>query len=206
MKKVVVCLLVTLLLFSSFSFATSAAEYTHSFKRGTYTFSTYFSYDWPKVYQSWDFPDGSAAIVVDGVTYQLDQVQISWIDGNTFIYYDDYLGTVPDGSYTVYIYEDIAAICNFSESENDNVPFEDLLSNCYVYDSSSLPGDTVFTNIGITFMSVFLWIGSVLVNIVSLFWSDGSLTLFGICSIVALGISLFLLLVSKISDFLQFRS
>ena len=57
-----------------------------------------------------------------------------------------------------------------------------------------------------TFSTVFGWVVGVLVTIVSLFWANGSLTFFGICAIVALGIGLFLLIAHVISNFLQFRS
>lgn len=77
----------------------------------------------------------------------------------------------------------------------------------YVFGSQAYAGTPpVHAGLFETFSTVFGWIAGVLVTIVSLFWANGSLTFFGICAIVALGIGLFLLIAHVISNFLQFRS
>lgn len=66
----------------------------------------------------------------------------------------------------------------------------------------------IFSDISVIWTSLFTWMITALNSIVDLFWdaANNDLTFFGVLAIVAVGISIFFLLVRVIQNFLHFRS
>ena len=67
--------------------------------------------------------------------------------------------------------------------------------------------NSILTAILAVFTALFDWLITALDSVVSLFWSTSTgLTFFGVLAVVALGISIFFLLIRVVQNFLHFRS
>lgn len=67
--------------------------------------------------------------------------------------------------------------------------------------------NSILSAILAVFTAIFTWIIGALESVVSVFWVAGTgLTFFGVLAVVALGISIFFLLIGVVQNFLHFRS
>lgn len=66
--------------------------------------------------------------------------------------------------------------------------------------------ETVITAMTAVFTAIFEWIIGAISTVVTVFYADGALTFLGVLALIALGISIFFLLVGLIQNFLHLRS
>lgn len=209
LKKISFCLLAALLIclfcLSTFAYSFSAGHYV--FSKGYYSIDLdrYFELVGGDTLYYYEWDDSSAPLYyhVDGYG-DLAVTQF-------FISNDYYAGLMlengnivgNDASFPNY-YAHVVTVFVTSGSSDSIFTGQDFIdiSPAITYLGSGEVQDSLFG----TFSSIFSWLGGVLLSIVSLFWLNGSLTLFGVCAIIGLGIGLFFLAVHLISNFFHFRS
>lgn len=64
---------------------------------------------------------------------------------------------------------------------------------------------TVITSMTAVFDAIFTWILSAIEAVLAIFWTGEALTFLGVLALIALGISIFFLLVGLIQNFLHLR-
>ncbi len=64
---------------------------------------------------------------------------------------------------------------------------------------------TVISAITSVFTAVMTWLQSAITSVVAVFWTGEALTFLGVLALIALGISIFFLLVGLIQNFLHLR-
>ena len=134
---------------------------------------------------------------IDFVCFEIMDGYVSFYDSNSNLAFN---ATDWDATYNVVfnsdrLYYDVDCITADQLTE--------WFNNNFTFDSSS---NGIISSITSIFSTIASWLVSVLLIVVSLFWTSSGLSFFGILALVALGIALFFLLIRVVQNFLRFRS
>lgn len=212
MKTKIIAFSATLALLMScfFILPTSAAESSFTITPGIYEFNSDSFYD--DIFDN----DQSVHYYVDGVLLGYHSYEIGSLNIPFSYLYASSDGAPPNSE--LWLSDDNyscsgGSVVSFTSSSvrvvvSDPALLDEAVSTfktSFTLISASEP-DSVSDSIFPVFTQIITWFVGALGTVVALFWADGSLTFFGILTLIALGIALFFLLIRVIQNFLRFRS